>query len=78
MTKRRVQAATRVGRPIPMDAPEPRIRRAGRARVGIKVSAEKTARPLAVGYDKDGWDAEAFGVRAKKRKGQRESVGHRT
>ena len=45
---------------------------------GIKVSAEKTARLLAVGYDQGGWDAEAFGVRAKKRKGQRELVGHRT
>ena len=46
--------------------------------VGIKVSAEKTSRLLAVGYDQGGWDAEAFGVRAKKRKGQRELVGHRT
>jgi hypothetical protein len=45
---------------------------------GVKVSAEKTTRLLAVGYDKGGWDGEAFGVRAKKREGQRETNGLRT
>ncbi len=33
---------------------------------GVKVSAEKTKRLLALGYDEGGWNAEALGVRARK------------
>ena len=44
---------------------------------GIKVTAEKSSRLFAVGYDKGGWDAEGLGVRARGRENQTSAGGVR-